>query len=841
MSRYTKYHSNYILRKKHQNTSKGTIYERDWVTTGSQYNFGSGKTPYYTDGNFVFTTSNVISNPKHHKLSSTSATYHYDDVKDVKDDSNRIKIVEKSNDIRDYVYYGSCTDLVVTSVENIVNEFPGSIFVTEEKLTIPPMTANGKFIELNEYIINNQFDINLYEEDVTLDDNDNALRWITYSIKDYLINGEKITSYDIKTYFDEKCAANNQWDYRYANKYDKVNIIEITINGKYLIKGYKVENDLVFTYSNSSGLLIRPNDAVIEEYFSNLDGFEKLLLNRKSKPLYSNDLITPIEGKMAYYYVNKTYTWPTNDYSIDISSPRYEEFIDRLYDMAQLFDELWTDNLYRNMTHEAIRNFDWTYTREYADGDEEDNIQGGERMKKILHFCGRVFDDIKKYADGIKLCNRTSYDGNSNMPSSEISEKLSVSGWDAASIVPSLDKADTISITEDFLKKNGYKWFGSLNCTSSKMSDVDLNFMKKLLLSSKELFKCKGTVNSLRMLMGLFGFSERNGDFTIKELYYKVIPLLKETSKIEEYNNKRDITGNYDENESYWGIAVKDYVFSDGKTYVIPYIDKEKELDKKNFYYQSKGGWGKYIDNTTVIDNNYQDDGINYCETTSYLRMCQNVGELKNISQNDITEGDICYVFDINDYTEVTGETPTVAVTHYFIARKTDFMYVWDNVNQNSNEAIRKKVDYVKNIVTSLVGNNPHCGFGKYDLGKSFIDSITHPFTNIEQNPLTGLSDDEVNDTNANFTYSIVNDSDKTKVFADTYVYKDNADGSATITKSMDKETKEKYYINSKLVMLTNTVRGDEKGLYKTYFREKILPYLMQVIPSTTILILRNF
>ena len=544
---------------------------------------------------------------------------------------------------------------------------------------------------------------------------------------------------------------------------------------------------------------------------------------------------------MAYYYVNKTYTWPTNDYSIDISSPRYEEFIDRLYDMAQLFDELWTDNLYRNMTHEAIRNFDWTYTREYADGDEEDNIQGGERMKKILHFCGRVFDDIKKYADGIKLCNRTSYDGNSNMPSSEISEKLSVSGWDAASIVPSLDKADTISITEDFLKKNGYKWFGSLNCTSSKMSDVDLNFMKKLLLSSKELFKCKGTVNSLRMLMGLFGFSERNGDFTIKELYYKVIPLLKETSKIEEYNNKRDITGNYDENESYWGIAVKDYVFSDGKTYVIPYIDKEKELDKKNFYYQSKGGWGKYIDNTTVIDNNYQDDGINYCETTSYLRMCQNVGELKNISQNDITEGDICYVFDINDYTEVTGETPTVAVTHYFIARKTDFMYVWDNVNQNSNEAIRKKVDYVKNIVTSLVGNNPHCGFGKYDLGKSFIDGITHPFANIEQNPLTGLSDDEVNDTNANFTYSIVNDSDKTKVFADTYVYKDNADGSATITKSMDKETKEKYYINSKLVMLTNTVRGDEKGLYKTYFREKILPYLMQVIPSTTILILRNF
>lgn len=841
MSRYTKYHSNYILRKKHQNTSKGTIYERDWVTTGSQYNFGSGKTPYYTDGNFVFTTSNTLSNPKRHKISSSSAIYHYDDVKNTKHTSSKIQVVEKSNDIRDYVYYGSCTDLIVTSIENIVKEFPGSLFATSEKLTIPPIASDGKFVELDEYIINNQFDIDLFTENVMLNNDDNPLRWLTYSINDYSINNEKITSYDISTYFDNKCAAHNQWDYRYANKYDKVNVVEININNEYTIKGYNVEDNLIFTYNKPSKLVIKPNDDKINEYFDSLSGFEKLLLNRKTKPLYSNELITPVEGKLDYYYIEKTYTWPSYDYCIDVNSSRYEEFIDQLYSMAQSFDDLWTDNLYRRMTHEAIRNFDWTYSREYNEGDEDDNIQGGERMQKILHFCGRVFDDIKKYADGLKTSNRLSYDGNSNMSNSEITEKLSEEGWEVSSIIPSLENADTVNVSEDFLKNNGYKWFPCLNSSVTTMTDVDNDFMKKLRLSSKALFKSKGTIESLRMLMGLFGFSESKGDFNIREVYYNVTPILKESSKIIEYNSKRDYTANYDEDEDYWGIAVKDYVFSDGKTYVIPYVNNDKEYDKKDFYFQSKGGWGKYTNSPFVLDKSYNDDGTNYCETMSYLRMCRNVDDLNNISQNDINEGDVCYVYDVNDYTEVTGETPTVEITHYFSARKTDFMYVWDNINENSDDSLKKKVEYIENIVTNLTGNNPHCGFGKYDLGRTFIEDITHPFTNIEQNPLTGLTDDEVNDVNANFMYTARNGNNKVMVFANTYEYIENTDGSVSINKNTDKETKNRYYINSKLLIFTNTVKGDANGLYKSYFREKILPYLMQMVPSTTILILRNF
>ena len=30
----------------------------------------------------------------------------------------------------------------------------------------------------------------------------------------------------------------------------------------------------------------------------------------------------------------------------------------------------FSDNIWRSMTHEAIKNFDWSYKREYTDGDD---------------------------------------------------------------------------------------------------------------------------------------------------------------------------------------------------------------------------------------------------------------------------------------------------------------------------------------------------------------------------------------------------------------------------------------------------------------------------------------
>ena len=51
------------------------------------------------------------------------------------------------------------------------------------------------------------------------------------------------------------------------------------------------------------------------------------------------------------------------------------------------------------------------------------------------------------------------------------------------------------------------------------------------------------------------------------------------------------------------------------------------------------------------------------------------------------------------------------------------------------------------------------------------------------------------------------------------------------------------YYIPSKIMIIKNNISNsqDVSGLYKEYLNKVVLKYLLQVIPSTTILLLENF
>ena len=52
-SEYKITHSNYVLRKRHQSVSGGTVYERDFMTTTNLGQWDSGSIPY-GESNFRF-------------------------------------------------------------------------------------------------------------------------------------------------------------------------------------------------------------------------------------------------------------------------------------------------------------------------------------------------------------------------------------------------------------------------------------------------------------------------------------------------------------------------------------------------------------------------------------------------------------------------------------------------------------------------------------------------------------------------------------------------------------------------------------------------------------------
>lgn len=813
MPRYSKNHSNYVLKKKHQTINGGTIFERDWVTIGGLQNFGKGKSIRYYDGNFIFTESSVPNFQKRHRLNSTTDIFTYDDVKNAVGDVNIVKVNKFSDDLRDYAYYGSCVELVRSTIESIISEFPANITLTKNEIEVPPTTSDGLYTTLTKkygYIINNPFNIDLYHKDVSLSKYDNEMRFLSLSYDKYLLNGSEITGYDVIIDVDSDCPQNDQWYIK------KAPIITVKLNGKNVFYGFKVNETILFT-SNENNLTLMPKDEVIVDYFDNLDGFERLLLRQDTKPFYKNTFITPIEGELNYKYVKRDYTWPSNGYCVDITSTSYYSFVERLLKTAQTLDELWTDNLYRNMTHEAIKNFDWTYTRDYIDGEEQDNIDGGERMQKILHVYGRVFDDIKRNIDGIKISNTVSYSSYNNMPSAMISDTLNDYGWDMVSTIPSNSNLN-LPITTSFLSKKKLNWYKSHNNEEIFPQTCDVEFNRRLMLSTKRIMQTKGTKNSIDMIMAMFGFGD--GDYTMEEQIIYTKPLSgnldDNLEKIERINSNKSLSRVDD--DVFAGIPLKLISFKN-KEYIVPYYEKDKYYDGE-FAFQTNGGWGKKIGVNEDVNN--EKGGFNYIETISYMHVVSSITSLLDTNTNSVKNGDIYYVTDISDYIHYNErEVDINNLTHYFKMnnnRLPNKLASWENVPVDN-----PKVVYLESIINTNIANNPHVGYGKYDDGDEFFQYMEKPFKySIEKYKLE---------------YSDLTDANNIKFDLTKELFDASEDDRKIIINNDDST---KYHLNSKIFVLKN-VKMQNNDLFNNYFREVILPYVMQVIPSTAILILKGF
>lgn len=843
MAQYTKHNSNYIKTVEHQHLKDGsTIFERDWVTIGSQLNFGPGKIPYYNNGNFIFTTSPTPFFQKRYKNGVTVATWTYDDVKEASSTVNQIQFDEYTEDIRSFAYYGSCVEFLRATIEKIIYEFPGNITLSEDKLEIPPTTENSDYTYINGYIVNNPFQIDLHTKDIHLQQYDNELRFLSSSWQKYEVNGQPITKYVISDWKgDLDCPQNDQYYIK------KEPVVIVKINDNIELKGYMLDRDIIFCYEGQD-LVIQPKEEIIETYFNGLKGFEKQLLTRKTKPLYTNKFITPIEYNLGYLYYNRTYTWPSDGYCIDITSTKYIDFINKLSSMAELYDELWTDNLWRRMTHEAIKNYDWTYTREFIDGDEEDNVDGGERMHKVLNIIGRVFDDIKLSIDTIKRQNKTTYNGDRNVPNALLSDKLELFGWDIYSTIPTYknENNETVSASEETITqevldditnevevndKKIYpdKWYPTSNPNKITFADVDVEFMRRLLLSTRRIFETKGTRQSIDMIMGLFGYGDT--DYTITEHYRTVTPReydevidqkTNETlgDRIVRLNNQeKQMELLYDEDAS--GIPVASFIGGydeqgNPKTYLIPYYDQTKMYDG-NLYFQNKGGWFyKKDDESTEIDFS------KWTETLSYLHVVSQVKDLLNVNPFGIRNGDIYYVVNLNDYIDYTETTDTL-YSHFFVMENElmpEEISSWVNINLENDDSYAKKAKYLDTIIPYNIGNNPHVGYGDYDMGNEFFEYMKKPFK-----------------------YAL----DKEYFASPYYEEADNIEFKVSdrIDAKYDIEDDKKiitnndtYYLNDKVIIFKNKIDSNE---YKNYFKSVIINYLMQVIPSTAIFVLENF
>lgn len=338
---------------------------------------------------------------------------------------------------------------------------------------------------------------------------------------------------------------------QYNPKENNCKLAEVYVNQK-LIYVYVGSdgNPIYLTSSDNVGThILRPKKQYYDTFFDSLDNFQKVLMNRDSKPLYTATFEVTEENSFGYVNKLKKFTFPlsSSEYNLAFGDAAFNSYVGDLQKYATVYDEIFCDNLWRSMTHESIKNFDWTYTREYGVGEEEEYVFGGTRMKKTIRLIGREFDEMKTYIDAIRNYKKVDYGKNNSMPDYFLTDEAHKDGWNITNIYPFDDNLKEITKLNGIVPYNGdyngdghgkYGYF--YTCGSGKvlsngeaekydadaemtrhriskyMSDkeyslleINNHFSKMLVLNSRSILRKKGTIQGIESLLSLFGLKSK--------------------------------------------------------------------------------------------------------------------------------------------------------------------------------------------------------------------------------------------------------------------------------------------------------------------------------------------
>lgn len=825
----------------------------------------------FSDSNFKFRVRTDANNKKRHFSGkwikpddSDEETWTYGDCSaTVTTTETKIRLNPDYSSVADFAYYASAVELIKATVRDIALRYPAALCYmgNSEENTI-------KVDNTTYYKVSNEFGIDIWTKGASESNVEDPLRVLSASYGKYLYG----TTNNFVSSFDVSVSGSTCPN----------SIIATTkIDGTTLYTLLTDEGEHVILSKNAGTRgepIIRLPKEEENRIYDELDDFEKVLLDRRTKPFFKARLETPYFDGQGYHVRYEDYVWPSYSHAAtgfvipDLSSGAFAMYLERLMALGRQLDEFDSDNIWRMLTHASIKNLDWTFKRS-ADGETE--IFDGfdtTRMKAAIELCGRQFDDLKRYADNIKSVNAITYDEKNNIPDYFLTDSVENDGWDAYYVGPSTDNTlQTTSIYKDAFY-SGY--------TSS---DANISFLRRLSLNSDYIQSLKGTKRGLEVIMGLFGMSASDYTITEKIAVAQTFPTESDFRCALPYYDRY-----YYGDDIYSEWPVIPVTPSQGESYMIPWFDKNMKYGSR-LYFQQKGGWenvySKDIDlSMTEVKKLFPNGDVDlYHETLQYIRYASDLNELTAMTTTKLFTEAVCYVEDISglyngysandeDQAKIDGGS---VFSHYFILKNTDLSpfvgyvdseyyscYGWRNIFEDEFDGKDghtltcdgTRVLYLESLKTVEKGNNPHVGYGYYDMGEDYLDHYRKIFkSELEDGLFSNLSDEEddemtqkVNDMG--FKLVDVDVNTKTLSFKDSTTQSelsgnDSDDDAwneplyaALVNPEGGDQTDEAAslsIINSKRIHIFFNTNGNQ--YYKEYIENVVMRYIEQMMPSTAI------
>lgn len=467
----------------------------------------AGGTPLFTMGNFNITTN---LDPKLNKNFITSQFSDFVSLEYLDLTVEQTQVLLQNNaevflnldrsKLSYYATFGSMTEFIRVALENIIINWPASIYLTPIKV----------FSDGTQVVVNTceQFTYDDISDTSTFRVPTNAIT-NRYNIN-YLIRG------DVSGTFNETNTLRNMvTDYAsYAvllndTEYDVVDFTGSTkIINDYVY--FKVKGSPFTGTTSNISYHIKPKKIVCDKFFNSLDEFEYYLLNRQSFPLYTATFKYPLRTDTGVLlYTSVSVTWPTSDgYNLDFETTLYDDYATRLLELSNDNDLVNSNMMNRFLVSESITGFD---TMPYYLSDEDQDTSGG-KVNKLLNIYGRSFDDFNKYIEGISFANAVSYNKLDNTPDIYLKNIARVMGWELIESVVSND------LLSDYVLASKSTYSGqSVGLTPA---EADIELWRRIILNTPWIWQSKGTRKTIEFLLRFIGTP--NGLITFNEHIYKV-------------------------------------------------------------------------------------------------------------------------------------------------------------------------------------------------------------------------------------------------------------------------------------------------------------------------------
>ena len=466
-----------------------------------------GGTPLFTMGNFAITTNmepksdkNFVTTKFSNFVSLTDLNLTVTETQTLLSNNTGVYLNLDKKNLKNYALFGSLTEFVRVSLEDIITKWPASLYTTAnsvdsngnqitgytiENYTYDSVTQEASFKINNSFVIN-KFQINYLKNGTILNtfNESNPLRDLTSGYLSYSILNNGV-EYPLINFTGSTYQVN---DYLY----------------------FKVKGNVFSGVTNSNiSYHIKPNKTQQDTFFNALPEFEYYLLNRKVTPIYTSTYDYPILGSNgAILYISESITWPVSDgYNIDFDTSQYFNYITKLLDISKNNDMNSSDLINRFLVTESITAFDTAPI--VIDQSQID--QTGQKVNKTLRIYGREFDDINKFISGIALANTVTYDKEDNTPDAYLKNIARVLGWELIS-----------SVIENDLLSN---YVNSAESTYSGESvgltpaEADIELWRRLILNTPWIWKSKGARKSVEFLLKFIGAPQ--GLVKFNEYIYK--------------------------------------------------------------------------------------------------------------------------------------------------------------------------------------------------------------------------------------------------------------------------------------------------------------------------------